>query len=79
MNVGSINQSALLGISNGLNQANSASQKLASSEQLSGEKSDKDTAKDLIALQQAEQQVKISAQVAQTAGDVIGSIIDIRA
>ncbi|MBV1875584.1 MAG: hypothetical protein KUG50_03060 [Cycloclasticus sp.] len=79
MNVGSIIQNATLGINNGLNQANSASQKLASSEQLSGEKSDQETTKELIALQQAEQQVQISARVAQTAGDVIGSIIDIRA
>jgi len=79
MNVGSITQNATLGINNGLNQANSASQKLASSEQLSGEKSDQETTKELIALQQAEQQVQISARVAQTAGDVIGSIIDIRA
>lgn len=79
MNVGSINQSALLGINNGLNQANSASQKLASSEQLTGEKPNQETAKELIALQQAEQQVQISARVAQTAGDVIGSIIDIKA
>ncbi|KXJ46479.1 MAG: hypothetical protein AXW16_00935 [Cycloclasticus sp. Phe_18] len=79
MNVGVINQSALLGINNGLNQATSASQKLASSEQLNGEKSNQETAKDLVALQQAEQQVQISARVAQTAGDVIGSIIDIKA
>ncbi|MEW4982012.1 MAG: hypothetical protein AB1Y26_02095 [Cycloclasticus sp.] len=79
MNVGSISQSALLGINNGLNQANNASQKLASSEQLSGEKSDKETTQDLLALQQAKQQVQMSASVAQTAGDVIGSIIDVRA
>jgi len=79
MNVGSIIQNAALGINNGLNQANSASQKLASSEQLSGEKPGQETTKELIALQQAEQQVQISARVAQTAGDVIGSIIDIRA
>ncbi len=79
MNVGSISQSALLGINNGLSQANNASQKLASSEQLNGEKSDKETTQDLLALQQANQQVQISAKVAQTAGDVIGSIIDIRA
>ncbi|ORU91560.1 MAG: hypothetical protein A6F70_00320 [Cycloclasticus sp. symbiont of Bathymodiolus heckerae] len=79
MNIGSINQNALLGLNNGLNQASSASQKLASSEQLNGEKSSQETAKDLIDLKQAETQVQISARVAQTAGDVIGSIIDIRA
>jgi hypothetical protein len=79
MDVGSISSNALLGINKGLNQANDASQKLASSDQLSGNNSDKDTAKELINLQQAETQVKISAKVAQTAGDVIGSIIDIRA
>ena len=79
MNVASINQSALLGINNGLNQANNASQKLASSEQLNGEKSNQETTKELTALKQAEQQVQASARVAQTAGDVIGSIIDIRA
>jgi len=79
MNVASINQSALLGINNGLNQASSASQKLASSEQLNGEKSNQDSTKELVALKQAELQVQASARVAQTAGDVIGSIIDIRA
>lgn len=79
MNVASINQSALLGINNGLNQANSASQKLASSEQLNGEKPNQDSTKELVALKQAELQVQASARVAQTAGDVIGSIIDIRA
>lgn len=79
MNVASINQSALLGINNGLNQANTASQKLASSEQLNGEKPNQDSTKELVALKQAELQVQASARVAQTAGDVIGSIIDIRA
>jgi len=79
MNVASINHSALLGINNGLNQANTASQKLASSEQFIGEKPNQDSTKELVALKQAEQQVQASARVAQTAGDVIGSIIDIRA
>jgi len=79
MNIGSISQSALLGINNGLKQANEASQQIASSDQLNGEKSDRDTVKDLMELKQAENQVKASARVAQTAGDVIGSIINIRA
>lgn len=79
MNIGSISQNALLGINKGLNQANNASQKLASAEQLSGDKSSQDTTKELLALEQAKQQVQISARVAQTAGDVIGSIIDIKA
>jgi len=79
MNIGSISQSAVLGINNGLKQASEASQQLASSSQLNGEKSDKDTVKNLMDLKQAENQVKASARVAQTAGDVIGSIINIRA
>jgi len=79
MNIGSISQSALQGINNGLKQASEASQQLASSDQLNGERSDKDTVKNLMDLKQAENQVKISARVAQTAGDVIGSIINIRA
>jgi len=79
MNIGSISQNALLGINKGLNQANNASQKLASAEQLSGDKSSQDTTKELLALEQAKQQVQLSARVAQTAGDVIGSIIDIKA
>jgi len=79
MNIGSISQSALLGINNGLKQANEAGQQLASSGQLNGERSDKETVKDLLELKQAENQVKASARVAQTAGDVIGSIINIRA
>ena len=58
MNVSSINQNALLGINNGLNQASNASQKLASNEQLSGEQSSQETAKELLALQQAQQQVQ---------------------
>lgn len=77
MEVGSIRQSAILGIHNGLNQANAASKNLASAEQLSGEKSDRETTKDLLDLKQAEQQVQISARVAQTAGDVIGSLLDV--
>jgi len=77
MDVGSISQSALLGITKGVNQANEASQKLSSREQLSGENTN--STKELIALKEAETQVQISAKVAQTAGDVIGSIIDIKA
>lgn len=79
MDVGSISQNAISGMTRGINQTDAASQRLVSSEQLSGEKSDKDTAKDLIALKQAETQVQISARVAQTAGDVIGSILDVHA
>ncbi len=79
MNIGSISQNALLGINKGLNQANNVSQKLASAEQLSGDKPSQDTTKELLALEQAKQQVQLSARVAQTAGDVIGSIIDIKA
>ncbi|MEO1888638.1 MAG: hypothetical protein ABGX33_01825 [Cycloclasticus sp.] len=79
MELGSISQNAVAGITRGINQADAASQRLASSEQLSGEKSVKDTAKDLIALKQAETQVQISARVAQTAGDIIGSILDVHA
>ncbi|MEW5008371.1 MAG: hypothetical protein RPR28_09005 [Cycloclasticus sp.] len=77
MDVGSISQNALLGINKGINQANEASQNLASRDQLSGENTN--SAKELIALKEAETQVQISAKVAQTAGDVIGSIIDIKA
>lgn len=79
MDVGSISQSALLGITKGVNQAASASAKLASSSQLNNDNSTKDTTKALLQLKQAEMQVQVSAKVAQTAGDVIGSIIDIRA
>lgn len=83
MDVGSISQSAVAGINRGINrginQADAASQRLASSEQSSGAKSGQDTAKDLIALKQAEIQVQASARVAQTAGDVIGSILDVHA
>jgi len=77
MDVGSISHNALLGINKGVNQANEASEKLASREQLSGE--NKNETRELIALKEAETQVQISAKVAQTAGDVIGSIIDIKA
>jgi len=77
MDVGPISQNALLGINRGLNQANEASEKLASREQLSGENDN--SSKELVALKEAETQVQISAKVAQTAGDVIGSIIDIKA
>jgi len=79
MDIGSVNQNALLGISRGINQASTASGKLASAEQLNKESSTKDTAKALVELQQASVQVQTSAKVAQTAGDVIGSIIDIHA
>ena len=77
MDVGSISHNALLGINKGVNQANEASEKLASREQLSGENTNE--TRELIALKEAETQVQISAKVAQTAGDVIGSIIDIKA
>jgi hypothetical protein len=79
MDVGSISQNAISGITKGINQANTASERLASPEQLSGEKSTKETTNDLLDLKQAETQVKISARVAQTAGDIIGSIIDVHA
>lgn len=79
MDVGSISQNALLGINRGLNQASEASTKLASSEQLNSESSTNDTSKALVDLQQANTQIQISAKVAQTAGDIIGAIIDIRA
>ena len=79
MDVGSVSQSALLGITKGVNQAAAASAKLASSSQLNNDSSSKDTTKALLQLKQAEVQVQISAKVAQTAGDIIGSIIDIRA
>lgn len=79
MDIGNVSHNALLGINKGLNQANSASQKLASADQLSGEKDGQDTAKALLELKQAETQVKASAKVAQTAGDIIGSILDVRA
>lgn len=79
MDVGSISQNALLGISKGLNQANNASAKLASAGQLSDEHSQQDKTQALTELKQAEAQVQLSAKVAQTAGDVIGSIIDITA
>lgn len=78
MNVGAISQSALLGINRGITQADQASSKLASAEQLADNKT-KDSAQELVELKQAEQQVQTSARVAQTAGDVIGSIIDIQA
>jgi len=77
MDVGSISQNALSGINRGVSQANEASQKLAGREQLSGENTN--ATKELVALKEAETQVQISAKVAQTAGDVIGSIIDIKA
>ena len=79
MDIGSVSQNALLGISRGLNQAANASATLASADQLNKDNSDKDTTKALLDLKQASTQVQISAKVAQTAGDVIGSIIDIRA
>lgn len=79
MDVGSISHNALLGINRGLNQAADASSKLASADQLNNESSTQDTAKNIIALKQAELQVQSSAKVAQTAGDIIGSIIDIKA
>ncbi len=79
MDIGSVTQNALLGISRGLNQATNASAELASVDQLNKDNTDKDSAKALVELQQASTQVQISAKVAQTAGDVIGSIIDIRA
>lgn len=79
MDVGTVSQNALLGITRGINQAATASAKLASSEQLNNETSTKDTTKALLELKQAEIQVQSSAKVAQTAGDIIGSIIDIRA
>ncbi len=79
MDVGSITYSAVAGINKGLNQANEASAKLASAEQSSNDKSNKDTTQALVELKQAEIQVQVSARVAQTAGDVIGSIIDITA
>lgn len=79
MNVGSISQNALLGVSRGLNQAAKSSAELASAQQLNGERSTKDTAKNLVELKQAETQVKVSAKVAQTAGDVIGSLLDVTA
>jgi len=77
MDVGQLSQNALSGIHRGVSQANEASQKLAGREQLSGENTN--SSKELIALKEAETQVQISAKVAQTAGDVIGSIIDIKA
>jgi len=79
MDIGSVSQNALLGISRGLNQASNASATLANADQLNKDNSDKDTTKALLDLKQASTQVQISAKVAQTAGDVIGSIIDIRA
>jgi hypothetical protein len=79
MDVGSITYSAVAGINKGLNQANEASAKLASAEQSSTDQSNEDTTKALVELKQAEIQVQVSARVAQTAGDVIGSIIDITA
>ena len=79
MDVGSISHSALSGINKGINQANEASSKLASADQLSKESSTQDTANNIIELKQAELQVQASAKVAQTAGDIIGSIIDIKA
>jgi len=78
MNVGAISQSALLGINRGITQADQASSKLSSADQ-SAENKTKDSAQELVELKQAEQQVQASARVAQTAGDVIGSIIDIQA
>jgi len=77
MDVTSISQSALSGISKGVNQANEASQKLAGREQLSGENTN--ATKELIALKEAETQVQISSKVARTANDIIGSIIDMKA
>lgn len=79
MDVGSVSQNALLGITRGLNQAARASGELASAKQLNGEQSLKDTAKNLVALKQAETQVQVSAKVAQTAGDIIGSLLDVTA
>ena len=79
MDVGSISQNALLGINRGLNQASEAASKIASPEALSSESSNNDTTRALVDLQQAETQVKISAKVAQTEGDIIGSLLDVRA
>ena len=79
MDVGTVSQNALLGITKGFNQASSASAKLASADQLNNETSSKDTTQALLELKQAELQIQSSAKVAQTAGDIIGSIIDIRA
>ncbi len=79
MDVGSISHNALLGINKGLNQANEASSKLASADQLSNESSTQDTITNIVELKQAELQVQASAKVAQTASDIIGSIIDIKA
>ena len=78
MDVGSISHNALLGIYKGLNQANEASTKLASADQLSNESSTQDTMTNTVELKQAELQVQASAKVAQTASDIIGSIIDIK-
>ncbi len=77
MDVGSISQNALSGITKGVNQANEASEKLAGREQLSGQNTN--ATKELVALKEAETQVQASAKVAQTANDVIGSIINIKA
>jgi len=79
MDVGSIGQNALLGINKGFNQANQASAKIASNQQVNDNSTTQDIAKNLVELKQAELQVKASAKVAQTAGDIIGSIIDIKA
>ena len=79
MDVGSITYSSVVGISRGINQANEASAKLASAEQSSNDQSNKETTQALVELEQGKIQVQASARVAQTAGDVIGSIIDIHA
>lgn len=79
MDVGSLTYSATAGINRGLSQANEAGAKLVSADQSSNDQSNKDTTRALVELKQAEIQVQVSARVAQTAGDVIGSIIDITA
>lgn len=79
MDVGSVTQNALLGINRGINQANKNASELASASQLEGGQTTQDTAKNLVELKQAETQVKVNAKVAQTAGDIIGSLLDVRA
>lgn len=68
--------SGVSGIQRGLNQLNKSASEIASANQLSGEPG-KDVSEPLIAMKEAQLQVKAAAKVIKTADDTLGSLLDV--
>ena len=79
MGILAVQNSAVMGIQQGLNNMRKSATEIASADQLSQAGSDTDLAGSIVGLKQAEVQVQASAKVVSAVDEVLGTLLDTEA